>query len=369
MDGSGMDVGTAPLVTLCLKGFNQEDTIEAAIEAAFAQTYGPLEILMSDDGSTDTTYEIMSRMAEAYRGPHHVTLNRNPVNLGIVGNMNRVAALAAGRLLVEASGDDLSEPQRVARLAEAWLAGRGRIKALHSGFLEIDDAGREIGLGGPERSVVDAPGPDPLTIIRSGANCIGATAAWDRELFDRFGPIPDNCHVEDGVLFFRAALLDGIAFIDEPLVRYRTGGVSRRRPRSPGYDYLYGDRIKFARWRMNNVHAFLTDLEEVEIPRKDACVAFCREYAERSAFELGLVEQGPLARLAALPGAVGRSAVSGDGFFARQSFKHALGYGYVAYRNVRAAMTGASPGRAGRSIPSATRSGSRSAAAEVAESQ
>jgi len=329
-----------PLVTLCLKGFNQAHTIEEAIAAAFAQTYSPLEILMSDDGSEDGTFDIMTEMAARYRGPHRVRMNRNPRNLGIVGNMNRVAELASGRLLVEASGDDLSEPQRVARLAAVWRAGRGRIKAVHSNYIEIDADSRVVGRGGPLRTVVDAPGPDPMTIIRSGANCIGATAAWDRELFERFGPIPATCHVEDGVLFLRAALLSGVAFVEEPLVRYRTGGVSRLRPRSPGYDYLYGDRIKFARWRLDNARAYLQDLALVDLPEKAACVATCMELIERYGFELDLARRSPVARIAALPMAAARSVAARDHFFIRQSLKHALGYAYVAYHNLRAPTTG-----------------------------
>ena len=57
--------------------------MRAAIEGAFAQTYQPLEILLSDDCSPDGTYRVMQEMAAAYAGPHRVILNRNPKNLGI----------------------------------------------------------------------------------------------------------------------------------------------------------------------------------------------------------------------------------------------------------------------------------------------
>lgn len=330
-----------PLVTMNVKGFNQEETIGDAVRAALAQTYSPLEIILSDDASEDRTFAIMKRLAASYRGPHKVVLNRNKKNLGIVGNMNRVASLASGRLLIEASGDDISEPFRVERTVAVWEAGRGRVKAVHSRFTEIDYQGRVLGAAGPEPVIVNSPGPDPLTIVRSGANCIGATAAWDLELFERFGPVPAHCQVEDGVLFFRAALLGKIAFVEDPLIRYRTGGVSRRRPRSPGYDYLYGDRIKFARWRLHNAHAFLADLERVDFARKAECKAILHEIVDKLGFEIGLADRNAVARLVALPGSAMRSVAQREQYYFVQAFKHALGLAYVAYFNARSIKPGA----------------------------
>ena len=43
-----------PLVTFALFAYNQEKYIREAVEGAFAQTYAPLEIILSDDCSTDS---------------------------------------------------------------------------------------------------------------------------------------------------------------------------------------------------------------------------------------------------------------------------------------------------------------------------
>ena len=51
-----------PLVTFALFAYNQENYIRAAVEGAFAQTYQPLEIILSDDCSKDRTFEIMQRL-------------------------------------------------------------------------------------------------------------------------------------------------------------------------------------------------------------------------------------------------------------------------------------------------------------------
>jgi len=101
-----------PLLTFCVGAYNHERFIEKAVEGAFAQTYSPLQILLSDDCSSDKTFEIMSAMAAAYRGPHKIILNRNDRNLGLAGHVNRAAELMGGELLILSAGDDISLAHR-----------------------------------------------------------------------------------------------------------------------------------------------------------------------------------------------------------------------------------------------------------------
>jgi glycosyltransferase involved in cell wall biosynthesis len=57
-----------PLVTFALFTYNRERYIREAVEGAFSQTYSPLEIILSDDCSSDSTFEIIREMAGAYVG-------------------------------------------------------------------------------------------------------------------------------------------------------------------------------------------------------------------------------------------------------------------------------------------------------------
>ena len=58
-----------PLISFVLLAYKQEKYIREAVEGAFAQTYSPLEIILSDDASPDGTFEIIQEMAAAYQGP------------------------------------------------------------------------------------------------------------------------------------------------------------------------------------------------------------------------------------------------------------------------------------------------------------
>src|SRR5437867_2275570 len=95
-----------PLLTFGVAAFNQERFIEEAVRAAFAQTYSPLEIILSDDCSEDRTFDIMREMAAGYKGPHRVILNRNPKRRSIGGHVNRLVEVSKGELIITAAGDD-----------------------------------------------------------------------------------------------------------------------------------------------------------------------------------------------------------------------------------------------------------------------
>ena len=234
---SGM--GDRPLASLLVLGFNQERHTRAVVEAAFAQTYRPLEIVLSDDGSADRTFEIMREMAEGYRGPHRVVLSRNEPNRGIVGNVNRMMELSRGALVVKNDGDDLSEPRRVERLVEAWEAGGRRDHLLVSDAVRIDEEGRpagELRLAEPGPLSMRAlfAEPTPWAVVSRNLFALGASMAWTRAVFDRFGPIDERAVVEDSVIPFRATVLGGVAHVEGAAWCATAWAGSRRPTRRPG---------------------------------------------------------------------------------------------------------------------------------------
>ena len=208
-------------VTLVLYAFNESRYVAEAVRSMFAQDYANLEIVLSDDGSTDGTFEIMQRMAAEYDGLHKVLLNRNPTNIGIGSQINAAVAMSHGELVVLANADDVSRPDRVSRSVAAWQPEGRRCMAVWSSLQQIDESGNRLGRVMDMR--VDAP--DLATGTRNRFSGGGAASlALDRCVFDAFGPLPDNLILEDSPLFARAMILGPVAYLDEPLVDYRVHG-------------------------------------------------------------------------------------------------------------------------------------------------
>lgn len=220
-----------PLVTFALFAYNQEKYIREAVEGALAQDYPNLEIIVSDDASTDATWRNIEAVVAAYSGPHTIKLNRNPANLGIGAHVSLVGRMARGELVVMAAGDDVSCPSRVTALVDGWQAAGGGAAVIYSDVVPIDQQSREI--RGWDEKIFD--GPHEMHEMAHGViRILGASAAYTSSVFREFDDIAAHVAHEDRVLPFRALLLNGKAiYLASRLVRYRVeGGVSREFPRS-----------------------------------------------------------------------------------------------------------------------------------------
>ena len=240
-----MNAQEKPLVTFGLIAYKQEEFIREAVVGAFAQTYSPLQIVLSDDGSPDKTFEIMQEMASQYQGPHQIVLNRNEPNLGIGGHINQVMNLAQGELVVIAAGDDYSLPHRTETLVNTWIALGKKPDSLHSAAIVMNEQGVTV----TEKYAAPDRGNFSAEAIACGAVVLfGAAHAWSRNSFESFGPLQLGCNNEDAAIAFRSALGGGAAYIDEALVRYRTGGISGNRTLANGAALLSFEHKRWTRF-------------------------------------------------------------------------------------------------------------------------
>lgn len=217
-----------PLVSLCVMSYNRRPFIRESLESAFAQTYSPLEIVISDDCSQDGAFEIIQSMAAAYRGPHTVIVNRNERNIGLIGNLNKLYSLARGELHFYHCDDDVSLPNRVEVMVDAWLRHGKAPMVLASAFQEMDLQGRDVAVRHPPANGI--LGLDCLSFLRSNNpveafSGSGAVLAYNRKVFDTFGPFTFTENVaEDWVMLVRARLLGDLLAVPDVLLKYRLGG-------------------------------------------------------------------------------------------------------------------------------------------------
>lgn len=240
-----------PLVTMAVIAYNQERYVGDAIASALAQDYSRLEIILSDDCSTDATYEVMQQCAKAYSGPHKIVLNRNTKNLHIGGHVNTVNRLATGELVIAAAGDDVSAPHRVRTLVDAWMDSDRKAGVLHSACTLINEEGKAI-------KEIHCPCLAELKNLEQAAKypafVIGATEGWHKEIFKQFGDLrPDIVH-EDHALGFRSLLAGKpIVYVDKSLVFYRQG---------VGISTVYGSRHVGPRDRRTMLGRYWTDAQQ-----------------------------------------------------------------------------------------------------------
>jgi glycosyltransferase involved in cell wall biosynthesis len=238
-----------PLVTFAVVSFNQERFIEEAVAAALNQDYPNLEIIISDDCSTDRTFEYARSTVERIGGTRTIIFNQNDKNLGLISHINKINDLSNGKLIVVAAGDDISFHNRTSRIMEEWRSYPD-CTSFHSSVIKINDNG----VRAEEWKTAHADTARLKDFIKSNV-VIGATQAWSPLLHNYFGPITVLDAREDRIIATRAALISEVRFIDEPLLYYRTSGISNS-------NYGAGEEDKDAieaRLRINELAQSISD--------------------------------------------------------------------------------------------------------------
>jgi len=205
----------ASIVLLC---YNQENYITEALNSILNQQGVLLEIIVSDDGSTDKTYEIVSSLVANYKGLHHVRCIRHSKNLGFVKNFCETIKKCSSEYIIYAAGDDISNPDRALKIVDAFKKSGALL--VHSHAVCLNEKDEVIDRNYPLKLTGDNPSLNTISV--SSALYLGATGAYSRELFTKYGYFEDKNLIEDLVLGFRAVLENRINFVDKELVRYRT---------------------------------------------------------------------------------------------------------------------------------------------------
>lgn len=107
-----------PLISVLIPNYNYAGYVVTAVESALAQTYANLEVVVSDNCSTDGAWELLN---DRFGADPRVRLHQNESNLGMARNFDRLLELARGRYLLCLSSDDFLFPNHLARL-EAGFA-------------------------------------------------------------------------------------------------------------------------------------------------------------------------------------------------------------------------------------------------------
>jgi len=256
-----------PLVTFALFAYNQERYIREAVESALAQEYSPLEIILSDDCSSDNTFKVMESLANEYGGEHTIKLNRNSNNLGLIGHVNKVLVMAKGQFVVFAGGDDISIPERTDVLVNKWLKIGKTACSIFTNAITINSDGVQEGLyfSSPQFSqTIDG-------FIETKRCWLGGFShGCSIELYTKYGDISEDTFQEDGAISFRALLNSGIYYVDHPTVFYRIHSDNSYNPFNyRKFKILNNSELGLAKGQLADLkrHAGLTILQHQDVEK------------------------------------------------------------------------------------------------------
>ena len=201
--------------------------MRGAIESLLAQDYGTLEIIISDNASTDQTEDICLEFAS--KDPR-VLYFRNDQDIGSVGNFNRVLALSNSPYFMWAAHDDEWKPSYVRTCVELLEQNPNTVLAAaqcvsmdsQSGKVKFTDPGlTTVGLNSTLRFM------RYRASIHSGQHVGGIFhGVYRRAFLARATPLR-NIIAADHLVLARLCLLGEFVTFAEPLFVKRYGGASR----------------------------------------------------------------------------------------------------------------------------------------------
>lgn len=94
----------APTFSICIPNFNYGQYLGLTLESVLSQSVSDLEILITDNASTDNSVQVIDTYAK--KDPR-ISYKVNPVNIGFAGNLDAVGNMANGDWMIMLSSDDV----------------------------------------------------------------------------------------------------------------------------------------------------------------------------------------------------------------------------------------------------------------------
>ncbi len=200
-----------PRVSVLVTTFNGGKFVLETIDSLLDQTFDDFELIIVDDASTDSTFDLLT----AYNDPR-IRLFRNIENLGISRTRNRALAHARGEYVAANDQDDISTPDRLEKEV-AFLDQNPRVGLVAAAAAELRGAKR--------RSLYKPEMRPHVLAWRLFTRCsiVHSTICFRRSLAEseNIRYEPEYHFAEDFVLFHRFSKAGDIVVLPDELVTYR----------------------------------------------------------------------------------------------------------------------------------------------------
>jgi glycosyltransferase involved in cell wall biosynthesis len=252
-----------PLLTIVIPTLNRCGLVARALESALAQTSPNIEIIVSDNGSTDDTPAVLAK----YEDPRLRKI-RHERTMSASTHGNFLIEQARGEFFLGLSDDDYLEPEFAARVLELF-ARRPALSFVWTGCL-IEYASKGVpALTGPETE----SGPEFIAAFFAGKRevCWCACVTRTAEL-RRIGPIPEGQICGDMFFWIKLAFQGDVGCVREPVSHYTFMTADNLSAGAPVYEW--GREMRALADEAIGLHAkFAGDPSATNALRRD-CVRF-----------------------------------------------------------------------------------------------
>lgn len=231
------------MISVCMATYNGERYIREQLDSILSQLGGDDELIISDDGSTDATIQIIETVNDS-----RITLLNNCAPHGVVHNFENALKASKGDYIFLSDQDDIWEENRVIKTIK--LLNKEKVDCVTCNRVVIDANGERHG-----GTIVnhDFTSFSFWKVLRHNPY-IGCCMAFTRGHLELVLPFPDKLPMHDLWIGLLAHKKGTSVFLDEPLLLYRRHGDNVTTGESPFS--LYG-RIKYRLRLLRQLHSRL----------------------------------------------------------------------------------------------------------------
>jgi len=217
-----------PLVSICIPVYNGDKFIDETVQCCLSQTYKNIEVIFSDNCSTDKTIELIKK----YNDPR-IKIFSNQTNIGLLANFKKCFTYATGKYMSFLGADDGMEPTCIEKAVKILEAPENKDIVLVNTYIQIIN--NESKLVFTKKFIFGGGRFSGKWGIRSnflwGSNTIGEPngSVWRKETYDKL-PEPKfrngNTWTTDLDMKFELMLYGDTYVIPEPLGKFRLSNQS-----------------------------------------------------------------------------------------------------------------------------------------------
>lgn len=196
-------------VTVCMATYNGAKYIEDQINSILSQLNDDDELIISDDGSKDSTLSII----ESYSDKRIKLFSSNGGN--IIKNFENALYRGSGEVIFLADQDDIWYSNKVNEMKEV-LKNHDLVFSNASVFYDNIEQTKLLYPRNTKRTGLFK------NLVKN--NYIGATMAFNRKILDKALPFPKSIYMHDAWLGALAEIIGKTQYIDQPLIYYRRHG-------------------------------------------------------------------------------------------------------------------------------------------------
>lgn len=201
-------------ITVAIPVYNAERYVRQSIQSVLDQTYMDFELIVTDDGSTDRTLEVLQSFDDA-----RIKIVHDGQHKGLAIRLNEQIAMAQGLYFVRMDADDIMLPERLERQV-SFVEKHPETDVVGSSAIIIDEDGKQVGWRSFEwiRGAGRRPGDLAFEEVSNFMHpTVMGRTEWFRKYY--YNPACEGC--EDQDLWLRSQRTSKFYSLCEPLILYR----------------------------------------------------------------------------------------------------------------------------------------------------